>query len=160
MSLNCFAHESLGGRFVVLLCKHTCIHSSPPFLPGGGGRRWANELEMTMTYLACISPRSAVAEGISVGAPLVIVSSPRCLPSLHCTLTIFISSSSPAECSLINILHLPNELCQPRLSAWLAALCVSNAHNVFVFEVVYVYIYKYILYFNISHICKRCFLTL
>ena len=132
MSLNCSAGKrGGGGGVVVLLYKHTFIHSSPSFLPGGEGRRWANELEMTMTYLACISPRSAVAEGISVGAPLVIVSSPPCLPSLHCTLTIFISSSSPAESSLINILHLPNELCQPRLSAWLAAACVSNAHHVF-----------------------------
>ena len=131
MSLNCSAGKRPGrGRGVCCATVQTHLYTLLA-LPGGEGRRWANELEMTMTYLACISPRSAVAEGISVGAPLVIVSSPRCLPSLHCTLTIFISSSSPAESSLINILHLPNELCQPRLSAWLAAACVSNAHHVF-----------------------------
>lgn len=48
------------------------------------------------------------------------------LPPLLSPLAVFISFFYPAESSLINILHLPNELCQLRLSARLADVCLEH----------------------------------
>lgn len=101
---------------------------------------------MTMTYLARVSFHSAVTEGISARAPRSSPSHPSCyLPTLHRSVSIFISSSSPQNLPPINILHHPNELCQlGPLCAWLGRLTsFLMCHNVLriaaCFALVFVY---------------------
>lgn len=50
----CSIAQELGGFASAQIYLYT-LSPLLPFLPGEDGKQWANELEMTMTYLACIS---------------------------------------------------------------------------------------------------------
>lgn len=88
-----------------------------------------NEFKTTVASLAPAPSTQPLTGGVSGGAaarrPCV-----HLVISLLCCITVFTPhthtlSPSPAESSLINILHLPNELCQLELCAWLPACLVT-----------------------------------
>lgn len=102
------------------------LHPPPPF-------PWeeTNEFKTTVASLAPAPSTQLLTGGVSGGAaarrPCV-----HLVISLLCCITVFTpphtptpSPPSPAESSLINILHLPNELCQLELCAWLPACLVT-----------------------------------
>lgn len=102
----------------------TSLH--PPPLPLGGNQWIQND----SGFFSSCSINSAINRGrFRRGSGSPPVCPPRYLPPLlhHCfhPPTYTPSPPSPAESSLINILHLPNELCQLELCAWLPACLVT-----------------------------------
>lgn len=104
-------------------------YTPPPFL-----LPWeeTNEFKTTVASLAPAPSTQPLTGGVLGGAaarrPCV-----HLVISLLCCITVFTppphthtpSPPSPAESSPINILHLPNELCQLELCAWLPACLVT-----------------------------------